>query len=80
MPPEKPLPKAVINDFVTWVRRGAKYPRPAAPQKKTDVLAEPELDREALWSFLPRQSHEVPEIQKTDWPIDSFRAAGQSSD
>jgi hypothetical protein len=70
MPPEKPLRKAVINDFVTWVRRGAKYPRPATPPKKTDVLAEPELDREALWSFLPRRSHEVPEIQKTDWPTD----------
>src|SRR5262245_28212602 len=30
MPPDRKLPDAVVADFVTWIERGAAWPRPTA--------------------------------------------------
>ena len=35
MPPKKRLPDAVVEDFVTWIKRGAPDPRTEAPNIKT---------------------------------------------
>lgn len=71
MPPDKPLSEAIINDFVSWVRRGAPDPRSEASQA---VTADP-LDPESLWSFYPRIRAEIPQVDSVDWPrdpIDNF--------
>ncbi|MEO1528821.1 MAG: DUF1549 domain-containing protein, partial [Planctomycetota bacterium] len=53
MPPDEPLPKPVIDDFVKWIRAGAKDPR-------TDAARDPRrgggIDFEAgreFWAFQP---------------------------
>ena len=67
MPPEAPLPEAVINDFVSWIERGAPDPRTEAT-----AVAESQgtFDREALWSFLPRQNPAPPNVSDPSWPKD----------
>ena len=76
MPPEQPLPEAVINDFVKWVQRGAHDPRvpDARPDAKT-VEAAKTADNEQevkppLWSLQPRTQPEVPDVKDRDWPLD----------
>ncbi len=66
MPPEAPLPEAVINDFVKWISLGATDPRvdAAMPTPK------PTGDLETLWSFMPRQVPALPDVQHRDWPRD----------
>jgi len=65
MPPDNPLPEAVVNDFVTWVRRGANDPR-VTDEKGTAS----KLDAASLWSFLPRIAAAVPEVNDHAWPLD----------
>ncbi|MCA9270057.1 MAG: DUF1549 domain-containing protein, partial [Planctomycetales bacterium] len=66
MPPDAPLPEAVIRDFAQWVQRGAPAPR-GSETAKGDAQA---LDREALWSFLPIADPAPPEVANADWPRD----------
>jgi hypothetical protein len=70
MPPEKPLPEAVVNDLHEWVRRGAPDPR----QPKKIVVKQRNgssiVSDEALWSLQPRQNPAVPDVQDTEWPRD----------
>lgn len=71
MPPEEPLPEAIINDFVNWVSRNAPDPRipqatPVPKQEKTES---------DLWSLQPVVDHKVPDVKLVDWPrndIDRF--------
>lgn len=66
MPPDAPLPPAVINDFAKWIETGAEDPRTDVPAVKPD----PHLQRDTLWSFFSRQSPAVPTVQNLDWPRD----------
>ena len=67
MPPAEPLPAATITYFAKWVRDGAKYP----PSASADAMAsETKWDNEAVWSFRPRSSPVVPEVNNPDWPGD----------
>ncbi len=68
MPPEAPLPEAVINDFVRWISLGAADPRPDDARQKVTSTD----DTESLWSFLPRQMPTVPAVQNVTWPRDSI--------
>lgn len=65
MPPDNPLPETVVNDFVTWVRRGANDPRVADEKGKAS-----KLDAASLWSFVPRIAPTVPEVKDHDWSLD----------
>lgn len=71
MPPENPLPDAVINDFAEWIRRGAPDPR-------TTETAENEVvhgDAEELWAYRPVRHFPVPDVKDTGWsrdPLDRF--------
>ena len=64
MPPDKPLPASVVNDFMTWIKLGAADPRfeKTEPPK---AATEPG----ALWSFEPRTIPTVPSIDDS-WPRD----------
>lgn len=68
MPPEQPLPEAVIRDFEKWVERGAPDPRSDAPPRNA---SEPK-QQEKLWSLLTPREPPVPEVQQADWPRDSI--------
>lgn len=70
MPPEKPLPEAVINDFQEWIRRGAPDPR----QPNKVVVRQRDgsniVSDAALWSLQPRQNPPVPNVRDSEWPRD----------
>jgi hypothetical protein len=78
MPPEKPLPEAVINDFVKWVQRGAPDPRSPVAKKKAPTAAPATKNATGdappppLWSLQPRTDPPVPEVKDEDWPRDSM--------
>lgn len=76
MPPEQPLPEAVINDFVKWVQRGAADPRTpvgrpdATTAEATKTAASPDDSKPALWSLQPRTQPVIPDVKARDWPRD----------
>lgn len=68
MPPDKPLPASVVNDFVRWVQRGATDPRdaksvPAQPDEAAGSNA-------GLWSVQPVQDPPLPAVKNAAWPRD----------
>ncbi len=58
MPPEKPLPEAIIHDLAEWIRRGAPDPRDAAAAQPAQAAAA-ETGVE-LWSLQPVQNPAPP--------------------
>ena len=83
MPPDKPLPQAVIDDFSKWIAMGAPDPRTDDPAKLASAKARVEADdRYAegdLWSFEPIRDSQPPKVKNADWsrdPIDQFVLAG----
>tara|TARA_R110002124_G_scaffold57065_5_gene160261 strand:+ start:624 stop:3017 length:2394 start_codon:yes stop_codon:yes gene_type:complete len=75
MPPNEPLPEAVITDFVKWVEMGVPDPRSDVPliaKKPNTVSASADP---ALWSFQPITNPELPAVQNQHWgvdPLDQF--------
>lgn len=73
MPPEKQLSEEVIQDFETWIRRGAYDPR-----EGKSALIRREIDWDAakeFWSFRPTTVPSVPTTTDTRWArtdIDRF--------
>lgn len=73
MPPEGPLPAAVIADFEQWIRMGAPDPRDGTVEK-----LEREIDIEAgreFWAFQLPQPNAPPEVSDSRWPhtnVDRF--------
>ncbi len=70
MPPDRPLPEAVVNDFVKWIERGAPDPRTAKPSVVAQSEGVIDGDEEKLWSLRPVQNALVPEVRSHDWPRD----------
>jgi len=74
MPPDKPLPKTVIADFVAWVKQGAVDPR--FKKKKPAAATGVDLAQaRRFWSFQPIQDHPLPRVNQESWPktsIDHF--------
>lgn len=74
MPPEEPLPEAVINDVKEWIRRGApdpRQPKKLVRQRDGSTI----VSDEVLWSLQPKQIPPVPEVQNVEWcrdPLDRF--------
>lgn len=71
MPPDRQLPRNVVNDFREWIRRGSPDPR----TKKPDPSNAKPLDRDSLWSFQPRGRPIPPQTNNRSWaetPIDRF--------
>ncbi|WP_206293115.1 PSD1 and planctomycete cytochrome C domain-containing protein [Humisphaera borealis] len=68
MPPSKPLPAAVVNDFADWVKRGAPDPRGVVPAATTRS-GEAEKG-EVFWSLRPVSSPVPPDVQDNAWPRD----------
>ncbi|MFT5095909.1 MAG: hypothetical protein ACI93T_004769 [Porticoccaceae bacterium] len=76
MPPEQPLPEAVINDFVKWVKRGAPDPRsPVARPEATPPAGAKTAGMDGdgkppLWSLQLRTQPTIPDVEDQDWPRD----------
>ncbi|MDF1755286.1 MAG: PSD1 and planctomycete cytochrome C domain-containing protein [Verrucomicrobiales bacterium] len=75
MPPDEPLPEAVIADFEKWIAMGAPFPK-SAQQEPLPEGEEKTYNEEDLWSFQPVKEPALPKV-KTGWPqtdIDYFVA------
>lgn len=77
MPPDAPLPPAVIDDIVEWIKRGAADPRIAMPTPETPLAEKPTTTAQApeLWSLAPVRKPQQPAVSDTAWPrhpIDHF--------
>lgn len=77
MPPEHPLPEAVISDFIRWIEMGALVPPDTKPKKKPSSEAQPARVYQAgdLWSFQPIKNPPPPTVESDLWsrtPIDRF--------
>jgi cytochrome c553 len=65
MPPDEPLPEAVIADFETWIAQGAPDPRDhPAPSPGPASAVSP------LWSIRPIQAPSPPSVRDSAWPLD----------
>ncbi|MFO0880578.1 MAG: PSD1 and planctomycete cytochrome C domain-containing protein [Gemmataceae bacterium] len=73
MPPDKPLPPAVVEDLVAWVRQGAIDPRDKPSIAKVSPSTTPETPD--WWSLRPVVRPTPPAVRDTAWPagpIDRF--------
>src|SRR5262245_38064481 len=65
MPPDNPLPPAVVADFEAWIRMGAPDPRVKDPEAIS-------FARAALhWSFQPPRDHPFPVVKGASWPLNA---------
>jgi len=73
MPPEEPLPAAVIQDFVVWIKQGAPDPRktPVSAATPAEATTDPAAN---LWSLAPRMRPEVPTVADPTWVRDDLDA------
>ncbi|MGC3996312.1 MAG: DUF1549 domain-containing protein [Anaeromyxobacter sp.] len=69
MPPSKPLPASVVNDFVEWVKRGAPDPRGSPVAAKAGSPDKGEKG-DRLWSFRPVSNPALPGVGNESWPRD----------
>ncbi len=67
MPPEKPLPKAVIADFERWIELGVPDPREGEPVAVRRKGVDYDEGRKH-WAYQPLDPGEPPKVQKGDWP------------
>lgn len=78
MPPDRPLPESVVNDFVQWVRRGAPDPRvtkSTAVRSQTAQPGQAAADGHKLWSLQPVQNSPLTDVENRQWardPLDWF--------
>ena len=82
MPPNAPLPEAIVNDFVKWIDRGAPDPRAKPGMVKPAQTNEHETDKPKLWSIQPVRRETPPDVKQTSWPrspIDRFVLAKMES-
>src|SRR5262245_19580897 len=69
MPPDYPLPPAVVADFGMWIRMGAPDPRVKEPVASSFAQAA------SHWSFQPPRDHAIPQVKDASWPcnvVDRF--------
>ncbi len=81
MPPEKPLPEAVIADFSRWIKMGAPDPRETAPTPEGSIT-DRQYKEGDLWSFTAPEKPSVPQVRDTSWSrdeIDRFALATMES-
>ncbi|HKD38154.1 MAG TPA: DUF1549 domain-containing protein, partial [Pirellulales bacterium] len=74
MPPEKPLPPAVIEALAAWIKSGAAWPDEKAPAAVSTAEAIAAAGKKH-WAFQPVHESPIPSVQNSGWvknAIDSF--------
>ncbi|MBI1311013.1 DUF1549 domain-containing protein [bacterium] len=77
MPPDEELPASVIEDFRTWIRNGAAWPKP--PDGSAN---DPAFVAEGHWAFRPIKRPTLPTAQNSEWTnneVDQFVLAKQEA-
>lgn len=67
MPPRGRLADHEIAELISWIKRGAPFPKSAGDSQ----VARPTIDYttgRSFWSFQPVQQHDLPNIQHDSWP------------
>jgi len=70
MPPDKPLPESVIQDFVRWVKMGVPDPRTDQPLIAKKPGEDSSTADPALWSFQPVTNPKTPTVKNEKWCYD----------
>ncbi|MCA9069972.1 MAG: DUF1549 domain-containing protein, partial [Planctomycetaceae bacterium] len=79
MPPDKPLPESIIQDFVKWIERGAVDPR---SEEAKPTKTKPD-EKAPLWSLVPPTKATSPVVRERTWPrgpLDQFILARLESE
>ena len=70
MPPDGRLPKAVVEDFESWISGGAIAPEnPSTPALPRDPDYE---EARQHWSFQPIRSPRLPRVKDLSWPTNAI--------
>ena len=75
MPPEKKLPKEVVEDFEKWIAMGAPDPRDApmeAVAESSGPKAKSLEEGRKFWAFHPLDSQELPDVTDEKWVKDEL--------
>ncbi|HUS34737.1 MAG TPA: PSD1 and planctomycete cytochrome C domain-containing protein [Verrucomicrobiae bacterium] len=68
MPPDNPLPTAVVEDFEVWVKMGAPDPRVNSPEAASMARAAQH------WSFQQPREQPIPSVKNARWPLNAVDA------
>lgn len=79
MPPEKRLPKAVVEDFRAWLEMGAPDPREGEAVAATGREGIDYQGGRRFWSFRPVEEVAVPEVEEFESEIDRFLEVKRSA-
>jgi len=77
MPPEDPLPPAVVRDLEHWIERGAPWPEGGPAPRAVHAPLDLEAAR-SFWAFRPPERAEPPHPTDAAWcfgPLDAFLRA-----
>ncbi|MHC4876552.1 MAG: PSD1 and planctomycete cytochrome C domain-containing protein [Planctomycetota bacterium] len=77
MPPDEELPGSVIEDFRTWIRNGAVWPKSPG-----SGAIDPSFVAEGHWAFRPIERPAVPDVRNRVWAqneVDQFILAQQEA-
>jgi hypothetical protein len=68
MPPDNPLPTAVVEDFEAWVKMGAPDPRVNNPEALSMARAAQH------WAFQQPREQPIPPVKNARWPFNAVDA------
>jgi len=64
MPPDDPLPPGVVDDFRTWIRSGAVWPK-----LLSGATSDPAFTAQRHWAFQPVQRPAIPEVRHPEQAV-----------
>ena len=67
MPPRGKLADQEIAELISWIQRGAPFPKSAGDTHVTRPTIDYAAGR-SFWSFQPVQQHELPNVAHNAWP------------
>ncbi len=70
MPPKRPLPDAVVEDFRKWIEMGAPDPRQVEVGELNSQITAADIARakQEFWAYQPPLSPALPVVAAEEWP------------
>jgi cytochrome c553 len=74
MPPKQKLPESAIKDLSQWVKKGAPWPKEAAPKIAVSdkELAAVEKRKREHWAWQPVKNLEPPQTKSKGWAVNGI--------